>query len=211
MSRCCSDGLKSKTFYIKTPKEFTMIGCVPFSPYFGRFNKVWGFNKVISLIEGSVRLRLPTLLRFSALLRVLKRMAPKGVQRTQDLLPYNKSERKFNEMQYNTEKKKACFTFLCPSACYLHVPCFYRSNIHADKHAPSHLEGYVSHYVFFPVTERKCTKGIQDVPCAVPAKKKCSIPFLSKDKLVAIIGDWGPHGRFHVLLSSSAVQCPHQV
>lgn len=54
MSRCSSDGLKRKNFYIKTPKEFTLIGCVPFSPYFGRFNKVWGFNKVISLIEGSI-------------------------------------------------------------------------------------------------------------------------------------------------------------
>lgn len=51
------------------------------------------------------------MLRFSTLLRVLKRMAPKGVERTQALLLYNKSERKFNEMQYNTEKKKLASHF----------------------------------------------------------------------------------------------------
>lgn len=66
-------------------------------------------------------------------------------------------------MLYCTGRKAACFTFLCPSACYLCVLHFHWGNIHTDKCAPCHLEGCVFH-VFFPVTEGKCIQGVQGVP-----------------------------------------------
>lgn len=61
-----------------------------------------------------------------------------------------------------TARKSACFTFLCPSACYLCVLQFHWGNIHADKHAPGHLLRFP--HVFFQVTTGKCIQGTHGVP-----------------------------------------------
>lgn len=93
---------------------------------------------------------------------------------------------------YCTKRQSACFTFPCPSACYVCALHFHWGNIHADKHAPCHWEGCVFH-VFFPVREGKCIHRVQ----GVPFQPKMHLPVLQVQ--INMLPQWetkGPRADF---------------
>lgn len=82
--------------------------------------------------------------------------------------------------------------------------CFYRSNVHAGKHAPFCPEGYIFSVFYSQLRKENALRRYR----MCPSSQKMQNLFLIKDKFVAIIGDWRLQGRFRALLSNSALWRP---